>query len=299
MQLAVNRSPETPRPSSAGHAHLWSLPDGTGLHAPLGLLFVEQDTGLVCCHLCGRWWVSPGAHVRVHGHTAMSYREAMGLGRTAVLAAEQLSSAIGRRQQQRYTRDPQMREHLEFGQALARSGQLTWRARAANVADAQSPGRRASRHGQLQAGRDTQAAARQVALDERVGDLGAEDLPGLLRSAYEHGASLTSLARSTGLGRASLRQALADAGIELRSSGVNTAAGKRARATAADRAAAARLGVDDLYLWLGERHAQGWSLVRLAAAVGHSTHWVRWRLNEAPPAAGAAAPTLAAANGQR
>jgi len=115
VQLAVNRSPETPRPSSAGHAHLWSLPDGTGLHAPLGLLFVEQDTGLVCCHLCGRWWVSPGAHVWVHGHTAMSYREAMGLGRTAVLAAEQLSSAIGRRQQQRYTRDPQMREHLEFG----------------------------------------------------------------------------------------------------------------------------------------------------------------------------------------
>ena len=36
------------------HAHLWSLLDGTGLHAPYGQLVIESGTGRVCCHLCGR-----------------------------------------------------------------------------------------------------------------------------------------------------------------------------------------------------------------------------------------------------
>lgn len=40
-------------------------------------------------------------------------------------------------------------------------------------------------------------------------------------------------------------------------------------------------GGGDLAGWLRERHTAGWSLSRLGHAVGHSTHWVRWRL-EAP-----------------
>jgi hypothetical protein len=61
------------------HGHLWSLPDGTGLHAPIGSLVAEPGTGRLCCHLCGRWFISLGVHVRFHGQTAGSYRAAMGL----------------------------------------------------------------------------------------------------------------------------------------------------------------------------------------------------------------------------
>jgi len=70
------------------HRHLWFLPDGTGLHAPPGRLAVEKGTGRLCCHLCGDWFASLGIHVRVHGHTAGSYRAAMGLPRTTVLAVQ-------------------------------------------------------------------------------------------------------------------------------------------------------------------------------------------------------------------
>jgi hypothetical protein len=80
------------------HAHLWSLPDGTDLHAPHGELVTEPGTGRVCCHLCGRWYVSLGGHLRAHGHTADSYRETMGLCRNRPLVAESLSRSIATRQ---------------------------------------------------------------------------------------------------------------------------------------------------------------------------------------------------------
>lgn len=54
------------RPETGGHGHLWQLPDGTGLHAPFGILIHSDDGGAVCCHLCGRWFRHLGAHVRAH-----------------------------------------------------------------------------------------------------------------------------------------------------------------------------------------------------------------------------------------
>lgn len=50
------------------------------------------------------------------------------------------------------------------------------------------------------------------------------------------------------------------------------------RAARADEVAAARVGTDDLVAWLTERRLAGRTLTELASAVGHSTHWVRWRL---------------------
>ncbi len=86
------RQPEAAR----RHKHLWSLPDGTGLHAPPGRLLTEEGTGRLCCHLCGEWFASLGIHVRVHGHTAGSYRAAMGLPRSTVLAASRPTRPGGR-----------------------------------------------------------------------------------------------------------------------------------------------------------------------------------------------------------
>lgn len=81
--------PGSPPRAAGRHEHLWSLPDGTGLHAPPGRLLAEEATGRLCCHLCGQWFAALGIHVRVHGHTAGTYREAMGLPRTSALAASQ------------------------------------------------------------------------------------------------------------------------------------------------------------------------------------------------------------------
>ncbi len=86
-----------PRPGAPGrHGHLWSLPDGTGLHAPPGRLVAEEGTGRLCCHLCGEWFVSLGVHVRVHGHTAGTYREAMRLPRATALVAARPARRGGR-----------------------------------------------------------------------------------------------------------------------------------------------------------------------------------------------------------
>ncbi len=71
----------------AAHSHLWRLPDGTGLHAPAGVLLTDEATGQLCCHLCGDYFVSLGVHVRVHGHTAGTYRLAMQLAPGQSLAA--------------------------------------------------------------------------------------------------------------------------------------------------------------------------------------------------------------------
>ncbi len=106
----------------------------------------------------------------------------------------------------------------------------------------------------------------------------APTLDDYLRAAYATGSSLDDLARATGLGRAHLRAAMTAAGITIRPAGTNTGEGKWARTRRADQAAAAKVGTQDLPGWLTERREQGWTLVQLAAAVGHSTHWVRWRL---------------------
>ena len=74
-------------PGAAGrHGHLWFL-DGAGLHAPPGRLVVDEGTGRLCCHLCGEWFAGLGTHVRFHDHTAGTYRAAMRLPPTTVLAA--------------------------------------------------------------------------------------------------------------------------------------------------------------------------------------------------------------------
>ncbi|GAA0546087.1 hypothetical protein GCM10010172_29650 [Paractinoplanes ferrugineus] len=257
------------------HGHLWELPDGTGLHARPGELTVEDATGRLCCHLCGRWYTSLGSHVRAHGYTAESYRAAMDLYAGEPLIARTLSASIRDRQAGRYHRSEELREVFAAGAARLRG-------RARDVRSRPEPAQRVNRRrAALEAGRRTVATRRAQELAARLGDM---TLAEYLRSAYADGASMETLAAVTGLGRVRLRAALDDAGVAVRPVGTNTPEGRRSRALSADRAAAERVGTDDLPTWLADRHTAGWSLVRLAAAVGHSTHWVRWRLerNSAP-----------------
>ncbi|MGH3938855.1 MAG: MucR family transcriptional regulator [Pseudonocardiaceae bacterium] len=209
------------RPQSAySHAHLWSLPDGTGLHAPPGELVIESATGRVCCHLCGRWYVSLGGHVRAHGHTASSYREAMGLCRSRPLVAEALSRSIATRQAEAYRRSAELRDRLAVGQELTKTGRLATLAHAARTAST-SPEATRIRRAALDAGRATRAAQRDQALARRLRELGFDELGDYLRHAYSAGASLRSLAKVTGWGWARLRREIDAAGITMRPSHAN------------------------------------------------------------------------------
>jgi hypothetical protein len=194
------------------HAHLWLLPDGTGLHAPYGQLVIERSTGRVCCHLCGRWYVSLGGHLRRHGHTAESYRETMGLCRSRPLVAEALSRSIATRQSEAYRRSPELRARLAVGQELSKTGQLSTLASSAHAVSP-APELTRLRRAALDAGRVTRAARRNRELAARLRELGFDDLPGYLRHAYSTGASLRGIARVTGLGWARLRRELDAAGI--------------------------------------------------------------------------------------
>jgi ROS/MUCR transcriptional regulator protein len=193
------------------HAHLWLLPDGTGLHAPYGQLAIEPGTGRVCCHLCGRWYVSLGGHVRRHGHTAESYRETVGLCRSRPLVAEALSRSIATRQSEAYRRSPELRARLAVGQELSKSGQLATLAATAHTTNP-APELTRLRRAALDAGRATRAARRNQALARRLRELGFDDLPSYLRHAHSTGASLRNIAKTTGLGWARLRRELDAAG---------------------------------------------------------------------------------------
>jgi hypothetical protein len=196
------------------HAHLWSSPDGTGLHAPYGQLVVESGTGRVCCHLCGRWFVSLGGHLRKHGHSAASYREAMGLCRNRPLVAETLSRSIATRQSVAYRRSSALRARLAVGQELSRTGQLATLASTAHSASPR-PELTRLRRAALAAGRITRAAQRERALAGRLHELGFDDLASYLCHARSTGASLRSIAKATGFGWVRLRRELAAAGIAI------------------------------------------------------------------------------------
>jgi hypothetical protein len=187
------------------HAHLWSLPDGTGLHAPYGQLVFDSNTGQVCCHLCGRWFVSLGGHLRRHGHNAESYRKLIGLCRSRPLVAEALSRSIASRQRTAYRRSPTLRAQLLVGQELSKTGQLATLASTAHTA---SPPLELTRlrRAALEAGRATRAAERDRALGHRLSALGFDDLADYLRHACSSGMSLRCMAKATGLGWARLRR---------------------------------------------------------------------------------------------
>lgn len=252
---------------------------------------MEDHTGRLCCHLCGRWFVSLGSHVRAHGHTADTYRQSMGLCRRAALTAASLSSAIAARQAAEYRREPELRARLAAGHEVLHSQRA-----GPTTPVATEPAQRVNRRRRaLATGRATAAARRERQLAVRLDRLGHQTLHDYLRAAYAAGASLATLAGDTGLGRGRLRQEVEAAGIVVRPTGRNTALGKRSRAHTADAAAAVRVGTDDLGSWLADRYAAGWSLTRLGAAVEHSTHWVRWRLPVADPGRSALDPIVLAA----
>ena len=61
--------------------------DGFGYY---GILQCDAQGETVQCHVCGKWLVHLGCHVRVHGYTADTYKEDFELGRTTGLTSPRL-----------------------------------------------------------------------------------------------------------------------------------------------------------------------------------------------------------------
>ena len=170
------------------HHHEWHLPDGTGLHAPIGVLVRDEETGKACCHVCGEFFTFLGAHIRSHGYSAVEYRSVMGLGRTTPLTEPLLSSNIARRQKALYEASSEFRSNLAAGHEMARRGHLTAIARRSHV----NPRLQAvsARNQALAQGRVTRVLTAERDAAER---LGVDDLLTWLAERHRAGMSLAQL----------------------------------------------------------------------------------------------------------
>ncbi|WP_433057026.1 hypothetical protein [Dactylosporangium sp. CS-033363] len=119
---------------------LGRLADGTPYHAPIGELPVDGDR--VCCHLCGRWFLSVASHLRYHGWTKTDYVTAFGLELgnplTGPATRKRRSSAFGARHN-----EPAIRLARVAARERAGSGALTAAAARAATGRAHPAERRA------------------------------------------------------------------------------------------------------------------------------------------------------------
>ena len=105
------------------------LADGTAFYAPTGEIVI--DGALVTCHLCGRSLRSVTAHLRVHGWTPDTYREAFGLERGQSLEGPDTRKLRAAAFTSRLVLEPAVREGSAAGQQRARAGHLARDAAAA------------------------------------------------------------------------------------------------------------------------------------------------------------------------
>ncbi len=190
--------------------------------APVGELRIVDDGERVVCHLCGRALAMLAAsHLRQHGWTAAEYREAFGLRRSTSLCAPAVTAQRRQLGLKRYESNRELRQGLEVGQAMARSGRLLELAHLAQPAgSARVETRR--RAGERTAGlRQRTAAEAALRLKTRLVELGfADDLVGYLRDGYERRhLSVLALTRELGVGNSRMKAELDAAGVVRRRPG--------------------------------------------------------------------------------
>jgi lambda repressor-like predicted transcriptional regulator len=99
------------------------LADGTPHYAPVGCMLADGDQ--VCCHLCGRWFLSVASHLSVHGWTKADYIAAFGLERGNPLSGEATHKRRSAALTARQAVDPAIQRAQAEGSARSRSGALT------------------------------------------------------------------------------------------------------------------------------------------------------------------------------
>ncbi|MET9100955.1 MucR family transcriptional regulator [Streptomyces antibioticus] len=264
-----------------------------GRHPDFGRLIRDEATDTVVCHVCGRGFRSLGAHVRVHDMTAAEYRREFGLLRSRALSARSFAREQSRARRAGYLASEDTQARFAAGRAMARSGELARKRwadtgnRAGTGTWADTSGRpdpdpaeaRRVRRESLAAGRRTQARTADERTAAALRAAGFADLAQALHTLYiEREHSVEETARVLALGKGRLRRLLGEHGIGIRPSGQNSATGRHARVLLNDRAAAERVGTDDIAAWLRERAVEGATLRELAAATGRSVPWVAARI---------------------
>ncbi|RAJ32046.1 MucR family transcriptional regulator [Kitasatospora sp. SolWspMP-SS2h] len=245
-----------------------------------GVLVRDEGADRVVCHVCGRGFRALGSHLRAHGLSAAEYRTRYGLRRRRSLSSRELNRSRSTRQTAAYRTSAEMRENFAAGQAMARSGELA-RAAVRQTSRSVPEELTRARAEQLLAGRRTRSAQAGARAREAAARLGFATLPDALAELYTgRQLSIEQAARQLGIGRVTLRDLLADHGIPLRPTGVNSPAGRRARVTINDERTARLVGTTDIAGWLRERRSAGATLRELAEQTGRSIPWIVDRLGK-------------------
>ncbi|MFC4943944.1 hypothetical protein [Pseudonocardia sp. GCM10023141] len=230
------------------------------------------------CHLCGGWFRSVLAHLRVHGWDQLTYRTAFELERSQPLEGDVTRRRRAAALTVRRRTDPAVRDGCAIGQERARSGELTLAALAATRGRRQpeqrrrktlrtlasiSPAARAAgsrRHAEERLRRTAAAAAAR---------LGHPDLGSAVLDRVAAGHSLAAVSRAAGLHKDWLCRHLATVDPATATAIATGPALHRqdARWLPVVRA----LGFDDVASYLTDRHVAHRMTVRaIAIAVGLS-----------------------------
>jgi hypothetical protein len=175
-------------------------------HAPIGS--VVHDGDRVLCHLCGHWFKSVLAHLRVHGVDDLAYRRAFGLERNAPLEGATTRQRRADSLRRRRACDPVVRAWCEHGVDRARSGALT-EAAAAAARGRKHPEQRRRKTLRALASISPEArdeGVRRHALDrlrtvaaKAAAELGFPDVGALVIDRVLTGRSLAAISREAGL----------------------------------------------------------------------------------------------------
>jgi hypothetical protein len=233
----------------------------------------------VVCYLCGRGFRSLGSHLRAHGLTADQYRQQYGLLRRRALSSRELVRTRSTAQREAYTASESMRTDFAQGQAMARTGALSRRSRAAFTAHGVSPELERERLERLAAGRCTQQANAQRHLAATLETQGFTSMEEALLTLYvQRELSIEATATQLSSNPKRIRQLLAHHAVPIRPTGQNTTTGRRARIAINDQRTAERLGTNDITTWLRARRTQGLTLRELSTTTGRSIPWITTRL---------------------
>src|SRR5215475_4340159 len=255
------------------------LADGTPFYAPIGAVLTSDAR--VACHLCGRWFRSVAAHLRVHGWTKGRYCQAFGLERSQSLEGPETRKLRSAALAARLVFEPAVREGSAAGRARAKSGQLAKDAATA-ARGRPFPEQRRKKNARARAAR--QSAAASAAGRERAdqhltavataaaAQHGYADIGALVSARTLDGASLASISREIGLHKDWLSRHLG------RLDPVAAGLASEQRSKRADQAwipALTGLGYSNIAAYLRDRHLTGHQTVNMIATeIGVSHHSV-------------------------
>jgi hypothetical protein len=251
------------------------LADGTVCYAPVGE--VAMDGALVICHLCGRSFRSVAAHLPSHGWTKRRYCAAFGLELRQPLESADTRKRRAAALTARLIFDPAIKEGSAAGRARARSGELA--RDAATAAKGRSfPEQRRRKASQVRTAKPSAVVgkANRDRADRRLADVAAAVAR---QRGYAHIGAYVADRRRAWLSLAAISR---EAGphkdwLSRHLRRIDQAAAMAARqrpSAAADvilDAPVARLGYQDIAVYLRERHLdQHQTINTMAAELGVS-----------------------------